>query len=82
MNAKLLDHMQKQISVLFKEDTTEVEDPTLQEYSKELLQDICLPGLPLSKLSLNIGAPVMFLWNFDQSNGLNNRSRMIISRIE
>lgn len=31
INTELLDRMQEQISVLFKEDTAEVEDPTLQE---------------------------------------------------
>ena len=66
MNANLLERMY---------------NPTLPEYSTESLQNIQLAGMPLSKLALKIGAPVMLLRNLDQPNGLNNGSHMIIARV-
>ena len=38
-------------------------DPEITELPPEVLQNICLPGLPLSKLRLKVGAPVMLLRN-------------------
>lgn len=81
MNKELLGWMQGELHNLFGEHTAEVEDPSLQEYSPESLQNIRLAGLPLSTLELKVGAPVMLLRNLDQSNGLNNGSWMIVSRI-
>lgn len=51
INAELLDCMQGETRVLLGEDSAEVEDDTLPEYSVESLQDIRLAGLPLSELS-------------------------------
>lgn len=62
-------------------DTADVKDPTLLEFSTESLQGIQLRGLPLSKLLLKVGASVMSLRNLDHPDGLNNKPRMIITRV-
>jgi ATP-dependent exoDNAse (exonuclease V) alpha subunit len=48
----------------------------------EYLNSLTASGLPLSKLSLKIGCPVMLLRNLDPSRGLCNGTRMIIKDIK
>lgn len=51
------------------------------EMSTENLQQIELAGLPSSRLNLKLGVPIMLLRNLDFSSGLNNGSRLILTRI-
>ena len=82
MSREVLSHMvENENHSLFGVDSAEDEDPTLQQFSVESLQNINLAGLPLSKLELRIGAPVMLLRNIDQTYRLNNGSRLVISQI-
>ncbi|XP_057718561.1 uncharacterized protein LOC130933071 [Arachis stenosperma] len=53
----------------------------LDAFSPEILNGINCSGLPPHKLVLKVGAPVMLLWNIDQTNGLCNGTRMQVRRI-
>ena len=50
------------------------------EYPVEYLNSINLSGMPLAKLKLKIGAPVMILRNIDPAHGLCNGTRAILTR--
>jgi len=54
-------------------------DPLLN-YPVEYLNDINCGALPLAKLELKIGCPVMTLKNLDAANGVCNGSRGILTR--
>jgi ATP-dependent DNA helicase PIF1 len=51
------------------------------EYSIEYLNSIRASGLPLSKLALKVGCPIMVLRNLDPAQGLCNGSQGILTRI-
>jgi hypothetical protein len=53
------------------------EDPMLN-YPVEYLNEINCSGLPLAKLELKIGCPVMILHNLDPAHGVCNGSRGIL----
>ena len=55
------------------------EDPMLN-YPVEYLNQINCSGLPLAKLELKIGCPVMILRNLDAAHGVCNGSRGILTR--
>ena len=55
------------------------EDPLLN-YPVEYLNEINCSGLPLAKLELKIGCPVMILRNLDPAHGVCNGSRGILTR--
>jgi hypothetical protein len=55
------------------------EDPMLN-YPVEYLNQINCSGLPLAKLELKIGCPVMILRNLDAAHGVCNGSRGILRR--
>jgi hypothetical protein len=50
------------------------------QYPVEYLNTINVSGLPLAKLKLKIGAPIMILRNIDPSQGLCNGTRAILTR--
>ena len=50
-------------------------------YPVEYFNSINCSGLPLAKLTLKIGCPVMILWNLNASEGVCNGSQGIITRI-
>ncbi|KAL4555829.1 hypothetical protein LXL04_038458 [Taraxacum kok-saghyz] len=47
-------------------------------YSPDVLNGLKPPGLPLYKLVLKVGVPVMLLRNIDQKAGLCNRTRLLV----
>ena len=56
-------------------------DMTDSLYTIEFLNSISCSGLPLHRFTLKVGAPIMLLRNIDQSQGLCNGTRLIISRL-
>jgi hypothetical protein len=50
------------------------------QYPVEYLNTINVSGLPLAKLKLKIGAPIMILRNIDPSQGLCNGTRAILTQ--
>jgi hypothetical protein len=56
------------------------QDDPLLNYPVEYLNEINCGTLPLAKLELKIGCPVMVLKNLDAANGLCNGSRGILTR--
>ena len=50
-------------------------------YSTEYLNSIKLSGIPNHCLKLKIGVPVMLLRNIDQSSGLCNGTRLVVTRL-
>ena len=50
------------------------------QYPVEYLNTINVSGLPLAKLKLKIGAPIMILRNIDPSQGLCNGTRAILTK--
>ena len=55
-------------------------DDPLLNYPVEYLNEINCSGLPLAKLELKIGCPVMILRNLDAAHGVCNGSRGILTR--
>jgi hypothetical protein len=53
-----------------------------QPYPMEYLNSLNASGLPLSKLALKVGCPVMLLRNLDPAKGLCNGTRMIVREIK
>ena len=51
-------------------------------YPVEYLNSLNVSGLPLAKLALKPGCPLMLLRNIDPTNGLCNGTRMILLRIK
>ncbi len=56
------------------------EDDPMLNYPVEYLNEINCTGLPLAKLEVKIGCPVMILKNLDPANGVCNGSRGILRR--
>jgi hypothetical protein len=80
LNQTILDMFPGQERTYLAVDSADVNeaDPEIAELPPEVLQNICLPGLPLSKLRLKVGAPVMLLRNLCPQEGLCNGSRMSV----
>ena len=51
------------------------------QYPVEFLNTVNLSGMPLSKLELKIGTPMMILRNIDPSHGLCNGACAILTRV-
>lgn len=81
MNTELLLRFAGEDHEIFSKDSADGNDEDEFEISTENLQQLETPGLLSSKLHLKLGAPVMLLRNIDQSGGLNNGSRLILTRI-
>lgn len=81
MNMELLVRFAGEDHEIFSEDAADGNDNDGFEMSSKNLQQLETAGLPSSKLHLKLGAPVMLLRNIDQPGGLNNGSRLILTRI-
>lgn len=81
MNAELLLRFAGENHEFFSEDSADYGDDDGHEMSVKSLQQLECAGLLLSKLHLKLSAPVMLLRNLDQTSGLNNGSRLILTRI-
>jgi hypothetical protein len=57
------------------------DDYDAAEYSVETLNSITLPGMPLAKLELKLGCPLMILRNLDPPNGVCNGTRAILLQV-
>ena len=53
----------------------------VEEFSREFLHSIQLPGMLPSELQLKVGAPVMLLCNLQPSDGLCNGTHMLVMDI-
>ena len=47
-------------------------------YSSDVVNGLKKPGLPLHRLVLKVGVPVMLLRNLDQKAGLCNETRLLV----
>ena len=56
------------------------EDDPMINYPPEYLNEINCSGIPLARLELKVGCPVMVLRNLDAANGVCNGSRGILTR--
>jgi len=56
------------------------EDDPMLNYPPEYLNEINCSGLPLAKLELKVGCPIMVLRNLDAANGVCNGSRGMLTR--
>jgi hypothetical protein len=56
-------------------------EDALISYTTEYLNSITVSGLPLSKLTLKVGCPLMVIRNLDASNGVCNGTRAILRRV-
>ena len=83
LNSLMLDTFSGEDRTFFSNDTVandRSEDGELM-YSAEYLNNINCSGLPLAKLRLKIGCPVMVLRNLYPSEGVCNGSRGIVKRM-
>ncbi|XP_061343329.1 uncharacterized protein LOC133289416 [Gastrolobium bilobum] len=65
-------------NILKQDNNSELEDV---EFSHEILNTFSCSGIPNHKLTLKVNVPVMLLRNIDQSRGLCNDTRLLISRL-
>ena len=56
-------------------------DVRTDDYPSDYLNSIKCSGLPNHELNLKVGVPIMLLRNIDQSNGLCNGTRLIVTRL-
>ena len=60
-------------------DSAIIREQESDEIPVEFLNAINVPGLPVSKLTLKVGSPVMLLWNLSTKEGLCNGTRAIVA---
>ena len=68
-----------------KSDSVQMQDGAINDYQPypvEYLNSLTASGLPLSKLILKQGCPIMLLQNLDPSKGLCNGTQMILNQIQ
>ncbi len=67
--------------IFFSADIVEAGDDRAYGIATEFLNTITLPGMPLHRLALKVGVPMILLCNLDASSGLCNRTHLIIRRL-
>ena len=83
-NSMILQKFPGEKRVMMSSDSVQLENQALngyQPYPAEYLNSLNASGLPLAKLALKVGAPVMLLRNLDPSKGLCNGTRMIVTDV-
>ena len=81
INTLLLTSLPGEMHVFNSADTVSYKEQELnnyQPYPTEYLNSLKASGLPLSKLALKTGCPIMLLWNLGVSMGLCNGTRLIL----
>ena len=85
INAAILQKFPGEETVLMSADSVSQDDEAshlnFQPYPMEFLNSITASGLPLAKLALKPGCPLMLLHNLDPSKGLCNGTRLILVNI-
>jgi ATP-dependent DNA helicase PIF1 len=56
-------------------------DQVLQIFTPEFLSSLRTSGLPNHSVKLKVGTPIMLMRNIDQSDGLCNGTRLIVSQL-
>ena len=85
INKVILEMMPGREKVLNSADSIELANEAqegYQPYPVEYLNSLNASGLPLSRLALKVGCPVMLLRNLDPGRGLCNGTRMIVRDIK
>lgn len=59
-----------------------LQNPAFETRTPDFLNTLRTSRLPNHKLRLKVGTPIMLLRNFDQSKGLSNGTRLIVTRLE
>jgi hypothetical protein len=85
LNGKALENFPGPVQVFYSTDSIPTSEQSEEEdimlnYPVEYLNEINCTGLPLAKLKVKIGCPVMILKNLDLANGVCNGSREILTR--
>lgn len=84
INSAILEIFPGEERVLMSADSVQLGDGVpdgYQPYPAEYLNSLRASGLPLARLTLKHGCPVMLLCNLDPSKGLCNGTRMIVTDI-
>ncbi|KXN86536.1 hypothetical protein AN958_09946 [Leucoagaricus sp. SymC.cos] len=79
INAAILERFPEEKHALMGADSIDLdnaEDNNYPPYPMEYLNSLNVSGLPLAKLVLKVGCPIMLLRNLDPSEGLCNRTQM------
>jgi len=86
LNAEVLKRFSEEAQVFYSADSIPTseqsgEEDVMLNYPVEYLNSINCSGLPLSKLELKEGCPIMVLRNLDVAHGVCNDSRGIVTRL-
>ncbi|XP_074365339.1 uncharacterized protein LOC141706504 [Apium graveolens] len=84
VNSFFVEKLPCEMSSYFSIDTAEdypgSKDDQLQSFPTEYLNSINIPGLPLHELKLKVGVVVMLMRNLNQTLGLCNGTRMMVTK--
>jgi ATP-dependent DNA helicase PIF1 len=82
-NQALLNKIPGELHTLYAVDSAQLDDiaDNHEEFSREFLQTVDLPGMPPSILQLKVGVPIMLLRNLQPSEGLCNGTRLVVKKV-